>query len=124
MLRTLTTLLVFQFAGESVSYALKLPIPGPVIGMLLLFGYLLIRRGEAERLKSTAQELLRHLSLLFVPAGVGVMLYADRVRQEWLPIVVSVIASTAATLIVTAVTADRVERYRQRRNQARQSEPR
>jgi holin-like protein len=123
MLRTLTTLLVFQLLGESISYGLHAPIPGPVFGMALLFGFLLIRRGEAERLKGTAQELLRHLSLLFVPAGVGIMLYVDRVRDEWFPILVSVGVSTALTLIVTAVTISRVHRWQERRDGRRAGEP-
>jgi holin-like protein len=115
MLRALTTLLVFQFLGESISYGLNAPIPGPVFGMALLFGYLLIRPTEAERLKPTAQELLRHLSLLFVPAGVGIMLYVERVRAEWLPITVSVLVSTALALVVTAATISKVHRWQERR---------
>jgi holin-like protein len=122
MLRTLTTLLVFQLLGESISYGLHAPIPGPVFGMALLFVYLLLRQGEAERMKDTAQELLRHLSLLFVPAGVGVMLYADRVREEWMPIVVSIVLSTALTLVVTAATVARVHRWIETRDAKRGGE--
>lgn len=112
MLRALTTLLVFQFLGESISFGLHVPIPGPVFGMVLLFFYLLLRKSEVDALKPTASELLRHLSLLFVPAGVGIMLYADRVREEWFPIVVSILVSTALTLAVTAGTAYWVHRLR------------
>lgn len=111
MLRTLTTLFVFQFVGEILSFGLHAPIPGPVFGMAFLFIYLLLRDGEAERLRETAQTLLRHLSLLFVPAGVGVMLYVDTVKKEWLPIVVSLLVSTALTIVVTGLTVRTVHRW-------------
>jgi len=84
--------------------------------MVFLFLYLLLREGEAARLRATVQELLRHLSLLFVPAGVGVMLYVDTVRKEWLPITVSLVGSTALTIVVTAITARAVHRRMNRAN--------
>jgi holin-like protein len=103
MLPALATLLVFQTIGEVISYALALPIPGPVLGMALLLGYLLADARAVERLRPTSVELLKHLSLLFVPAGVGVMLHVARIADEWLPIVVSLLASTALAIVVTAL---------------------
>jgi len=103
MLEAFATLLVFQTIGEVLSYGLRLPVPGPVLGMALLLGLLLLRPGAAERLRPTSLELLKHLSLLFVPAGVGVMLHAARIGQEWLPIIVSLLVSTALAIAVTAL---------------------
>ncbi len=102
MLETLAALLVFQTIGEVLSYALKLPVPGPVLGMILLLALLLARPATVERLRPTSLELLKHLSLLFVPAGVGVMLHMARIGREWLPIVVALVASTALAIGVTA----------------------
>lgn len=102
MINTFATLLIFQTLGEGLAYALALPIPGPVIGMVLLFCYLLVRRGAAEKLAPTTLEFLRHLSLLFVPAGVGIMVHAQRVAAEWLPIAAALVVSTAVSLVVTA----------------------
>ena len=102
MLKAITLLLLFQLAGEAISLLLKLPIPGPVIGMALLFAVLALRGGPGIELRETAQQLLQHLSLLFVPAGVGVMLHWQRMADEWLPIVVSLVASTFVTIAVTA----------------------
>jgi holin-like protein len=78
MLNAITLLLVFQLVGEVISQVLGLPIPGPVVGMLLLFLALHVRSAMVERLRETAQNILQHLSLLFVPAGVGVMLHLRR----------------------------------------------
>jgi len=103
MLEALATLLVFQTVGEVLSYLLQLPVPGPVIGMALLLGLLAIRPTSLDRLRPTSLELLKHLSLLFVPAGVGVMLHVARIGDEWLPIVVSLLVSTALAIAVTAL---------------------
>ena len=102
MLNTLATLLVFQTLGEGLSYALSLPIPGPVIGMVLLFIYLTIKRDALQKLAPTSLELLKHLALLFVPAGVGIMVHAQRISDEWLPILVALVASTIVSIAVTA----------------------
>ena len=104
MLGALTLLLVYQLVGEVVARMFALPIPGPVIGMALLFLTLVLRGGPDESLRTTAGTLLQHLSLLFVPAGTGVMLHLGRVADEWLPLAAALVVSTAATLAVTALT--------------------
>jgi holin-like protein len=103
MLASLTILLVFQLAGEAISHALNLPVPGPVIGFILLLGALLIRRGVPAELRTTANGLLTHFSLMFVPAGVGVMVHLSRLRDEWLPITVALVLSTLLTIACTAL---------------------
>lgn len=103
MIDTFATLLIFQIIGETASHALSLPIPGPVIGMVLLFIFLIVKEGASEKLAPTSQGLLRHMSILFVPAGVGVMLHGKRIAAEWLPISVGLIVSTVAAILVTAL---------------------
>ncbi len=102
MINTLATLLVFQTIGEGLSFALSLPIPGPVIGMVLLFLFLLIRSDALHKLAPTSLVLVKHLALLFVPAGVGIMVHARRISDEWLPILVALVASTIVSIAVTA----------------------
>lgn len=82
MINTFTALLIFQTLGEGLAYAFSLSVPGPVIGMALLFRFLLMKPVAAPKLAPTALEFLKHLSLLFVPAGVGVMVYAQQVRPN------------------------------------------
>lgn len=103
MLGALTLLLSYQLAGEVLALALGLPVPGPVIGMAMLFATLIARGSAPPALRDTANGLLAHLSLLFVPAGVGVMVHAGRLADEWLPISVALVASTALTIAVTAL---------------------
>lgn len=99
----ITLLLVYQLIGEVISKGLDLPLPGPVVGMALLFVTLLVKGGLPEGLKGTADGLLKHLSLLFVPAGVGVILHLHLLREEWQAISVALVLSTVATIAVTAL---------------------
>lgn len=112
MLFGITVLLIYQTLGEILARLLELPVPGPVLGMILLFFTLWLRKSAPDDLRETAQALLQHLSLLFVPAGVGVMIYFDRVEKEWLPILASVIGATLITLVTTALTMQWLMRRR------------
>ena len=103
MLGAFTLLLVYQLLGEALVQLTGLPVPGPVVGMLLLFVTLAARGSAPQWLRDTCQGLLAHLSLLFVPAGVGVLLHFQRLGAEWLPIVVALVASTVITIGVTAL---------------------
>ena len=102
MLQTFAILLTFQSVGEL--YSLHLPVPGPVIGMVLLVIYLLVDRGRVlEVMQGTVSDLLRHLTILFVPAGVGVITQLHRIGQEWLPIVVATVVSTWLSIAAGAL---------------------
>jgi len=109
-LNFITLLLVCQLIGEAISVAFDIPIPGPVIGMALLFVGLVVRGSLANGLKTTAGGLLDHLSLLFVPAGAGVMLHVSRIADEWQPIVAALIGSTIITIAVTALVMRGLQR--------------
>ncbi len=110
MLFFLTLILACQLAGEVFVVATGLPVPGPVVGMVLLFAGLLVHGGLPDGLAQVADTLLNNLSLLFVPAGVGVMLHVALVAKEWLAISVALVASTILTIIVTALVMCAVDR--------------
>ena len=115
MLAAITTLLVYQLVGEVLVQFFALPVPGPVLGMFLLFLSLWVKRSIPEELHTTANTILQHLSLLFVPAGVGVMVHFARVSGEVVPIVVSILASTALAIAAAALTMQGLIALRQRR---------
>ena len=101
-LRGLAWLLVFQSAGELVSRALSLPLPGPVLGLMFMLVGLrwpLVREPVSE----CGSFLLAHLSLLFVPVGVGVMTHLALLTQYGLRILVVIALSTWIGLAVTAL---------------------
>jgi len=116
MLAAITLLLVYQLLGAVIAPAFTLPIPGPVIGFAALFLTLVARGAVSDELRDTANGLLAHLSLLFVPAGVGVMAHLGRLREEWVAIVVALVLSTAITIAVTALVMRALMRWKQRRS--------
>lgn len=103
MLHFIALLLVCQLAGEIIHKASGLPLPGPVIGMIILFLGLLAKGGVPEGLGQVTKGLLDHLSLLFVPAGVGVVVHLGLVRDEWLSISLALVASTVLTIGATGL---------------------
>ena len=112
MLEYLLLILLCQLVGEAVVTFAGIPFPGPVIGMLLLFGFLLVRGGIPTPLGTVANSLLNHLSLLFVPAGVGVILHLQLLAGDALPITVSLVVSTLATIAVTGLLMNGFRRRR------------
>ncbi len=80
-----------------------MPVPGPVLGMMLLVAFFALRGGVPDELKKVASVILAHLSLLFVPAGVGLMLHAARLEAEWLAIGAALLGSTVLSLVVTVL---------------------
>ena len=109
MINALLLLTGFELVGEVAREALNLPVPGPVIGMFFLAAILAFRRDKPDALAvpdslgQTAETLIAHMGLLFVPAGVGIIAEAGLLRQEWLPIVAGLIGSTALSLAVTGI---------------------
>ncbi len=111
MLESLTIILVCQLLGELIVVCTGIPLPGPVVGMALLFGGLLLRGNIPRELGHTGDALLEHLSLLFVPAGVGVMTHLSLLESEWLPISVALVLSTLLTIAVTAASMVFLRRF-------------
>ncbi len=110
MVRGLAILMAMQFLGEVISRGTGVPIPGNVLGMGLLLAALVFGLVRLEWVEQAAELLLSHLALLFVPAGVGVMVYFDLVAREWLPISVAMVVSTFVVMAVTGWVEGWLER--------------
>lgn len=123
MIESLTLLLVCQLAGEVLVGLFQLPVPGPVLGMVLLFAGLLARGGVPQAMQTTVGTLLSHFSLLFVPAGVGIMLHLGQLEDTWLVIGVALIASTLIAVAVTATAMLGLERLAGRRSETADRDP-
>lgn len=96
-------LLACQLVGQFLVDAASLPVPGPVVGMVLLLVVLLIRRpGTDNGTVRAADALLRHLQLLFIPAGVGLIAYLRLIGAQWWPIVAGIVVSWLVALLVSA----------------------
>ena len=101
-LRGLALLLLCQAAGEALVHATGWPLPGPVVGLILLLG-LLPFEPLRRPVSAAADLLLAHLSLLFVPVGVGVITYLDLVGRYGWQLLVTLLLSTWIGLAVTAL---------------------
>lgn len=125
MIASLGLILLCQLFGEIVVRSVGAPIPGPVVGLIVLLALLqgrdrigLLRRGPLGDggVERAASGMLAHLSLLFVPAGVGVVQHLDLVSSHGVAIFVILALSAIITLIVTAVvfivTSELLDRWR------------
>jgi holin-like protein len=101
MLEALTLILACQLAGEALVRLSGLAFPGPVLGMAILLGLVAFAGRTGEALDGVADTIMRNLSLLFVPAAVGVIQQVDLIATYWLAIAASLLGSTILTLIVT-----------------------
>ncbi|MBI1217305.1 MAG: CidA/LrgA family protein [Rhodobacteraceae bacterium] len=110
MIPALTLILCFQLAGEVISRALHLPLPGPVLGMAGLLAAMAIWPRVATQVRPVAQGLLGNLSLLFVPAGVGVVGHLDLLTTEGVPLVLALVVSSVLAITVGALTFRAVAR--------------
>lgn len=104
MIRALAVILSFQLLGEAASRVLNLPLPGPVLAMIILFLALLASPALKALIRPVAQGILANLSLLFVPAGVGVVGHLDRLGADGIGLAAALIGSAVAAIAVGALS--------------------
>ena len=117
MIQTLAIILGFQLVGEIASRALALPLPGPVVGLVLLVLALVLRPSLAGQIRAVTQGLLAHLSLFFVPAGVGIVAHLDLLRAHGIGLAAALAGSTVLAIAAGALAFTWVARW------TRQEEP-
>lgn len=100
MIQSLAFILLMQLIGEVIARAAGLNMPGPVIGMVLFVVVMMVFPRLADHVRGTATALLAHLSLLFVPAGVGVVGHIKTLGSDVGPIAIVIFASTVVSIIV------------------------
>lgn len=100
----------FSYLGEIVSKLFNLPIPGSVIGMLLLFAALYFKVVKVEEVDTVGTFLLDNLSILFLPAGVGIMVYFPVIRETWWSLLIITVITTVLTMAVVGKIVQGVKR--------------
>lgn len=101
LIKQVATILGFWFAGELLNYVTKIPIPGSILGMLLIVLALELKILKPEKVAQVANFLLNNMAMFFIPAGVGIMCHFKILKQEWLPISIAIIVSSL--LVITVV---------------------
>lgn len=108
MIKGIAILLLFQLLGESLVFSTDLPLPGPVVGLVMLFvAMLLLKKYKLKLFANTEQAadgFLANLGLLFLPAGVGIIALWGELQSHVSAILIVLIISTILTLIVTVWT--------------------
>lgn len=102
MIRGLIILLIFQGAGEIISKLFSLPVPGPVIGLVLLLTFLIYRGKVDAPIETVSSALVKNLGVLFVPAAVGVVMFLPQLKANFWAIGIALTASVIATIAVSA----------------------
>jgi putative effector of murein hydrolase LrgA (UPF0299 family) len=110
MISGLVQILLFQGLGELVTHFLLPLIPGPVIGLVLMLGFLALRRSVNASLDDVASTFSRHFGLLFVPAAVGVVMFWPHLKAHALAIAVALVVSVVLTVAVTALVLKALSR--------------
>jgi holin-like protein len=113
LMRDLLAIFGCELAGEITQRAGGMPVPGPVIGLVLLLSLLVLSGGAWATLRTNAQGLLKYLPMMFVPAGTGVAAHAALIRAEWLPITAAVVGSSVIAIVVTGLAMRATERLLQ-----------
>lgn len=103
MIRGLFILALYQLVGDFLVSLFRIPIPGPVVGMLLLFASLCIRKTLSDELQEAAGGLLQYIGLIFVPAGAGISMYLGLIEREWKLMLFASATTTICTLLLTAM---------------------
>lgn len=96
-------LIACQLMGELIVYGLDIPVPGAVVGMVLLLIGLMVRGEVGQGLRTTAEGLLSILPLMLVPAGVGLMVHFQLIAAEWVAILAALVVSTFVTLLLVTL---------------------
>ena len=104
LLRQLGVILVLCLLGELIHLAFNLPIPGNVLGMLILFLALSSNVIKLSMIDSLSDFLLSHLSFFFIPAGVGIISCLPLLRGKWLAFLSILLLSSVITMVVTGWT--------------------
>jgi holin-like protein len=103
MISGLVQILLFQSIGELVSKFLLPTLPGPVIGLVLLVLWLVLRKGINTELALVADGFSQYLGLLFVPAAVGVVLFLPQLQANALAIISALVGSVILTIASSAL---------------------
>lgn len=104
MIDGLVQIFLWQGIGELISKFLLPQIPGPVLGLILLVTFLMIKGGEVDKsLAMVADSFRQHLALLFVPASVGVVLFLPELKANALAVTVALTVSVFLAIAVTAL---------------------
>ncbi|MCU1715584.1 CidA/LrgA family protein [Pseudomonas sp. 5P_3.1_Bac2] len=115
LLRGVSWLVLFQLLGTALNVLLLPMLPGPIIGLVLLFGFLLLRGEVSEPLREASTTLLKYLPLLLVPPAVGVMAYMEPISADFWAVAGTLLLSLLIGLLFAGYLMQKLIERKQRR---------
>ncbi len=115
VLNALILLFAALWLGNGLQLLILESVPGPVLGMVLMLGYLLVRGEDLPALNTVAQWLIKYLSLFFIPVSVGIWFLADDIRQQWPAILLATIPATILAQVFVALVFKTLLQYTEKR---------
>ena len=104
VLTAMTVLILMQLLGEALIGVTGVPLPGSLVGLLLLFVYFVWRGRVPRGLRDTAGHVLPHMAVLFIAPVAALVQHIERIQAEWLAVLVACLLSGMLTIMVTAYT--------------------
>ncbi len=111
MLKAFLFIFLFLGLGELIVYFIEIPVPGNILGMILIFVALKLKMIKLEDVKPASDKLIQYLMLFFVPFGVGLLAYFDFIKAHWMVLAIAAGVSTLITLYVTAIVQQKLEKH-------------
>lgn len=111
LLKAFLILFLFLGLGELIRYFIEIPVPGNILGMILIFIALKAKLIKLAWVKPASDTLLNYLILFFIPFGVGLMSYFDFIKSYWIILSAAAALSTLITLYVTALIQQKLEKH-------------
>jgi len=109
-LSQLAIIIGITYASEVIVNVFKIPFPGSVLGMLVLFACLKLKWIKLSSIKESGEMLLNHLPIMFVPLGVGIYQYADHIKNEAVALIAIIMVTTVIVMSVTGLAVQRIKR--------------
>lgn len=107
-IRQFGIILAVTFIGEVLKYLIPLPIPASIYGLVIMLGLLLTKRIQVSAVKEASSFLIEIMSIMFIPAGVGLMVSWNAIKDIWVQLVVIIIVTTIAVMAATGRITQKV----------------
>lgn len=109
-LKQLCIVLVLLSLGEILNLRFNIPIPGTILGMVIVLFLMMIRVIKLKTIEHISSILLDNLALFFVPANVGIIVLYDQIKTVWVRLIIVLILSTIIVMAVTGLTVQFLDR--------------
>ena len=107
-IRQFGIIIAVAFLGEVLNYCIPLPIPASIYGLVIMLILLMTKTIQVQNVKGASSFLIEIMSLMFIPAGVGLIVSWNAIKEIWIPLLSIIIITTALVMAVTGRVTQRI----------------